>query len=237
MNVLELSGVSRRFGGLRALSDINLTLEQGPIVGLIGPNGAGKSTLFNTIVGLVRPSSGSILFEGQDITGKSTDEVVGSGVAKTSQTVQVFGGMTVLENVLIGAMLHHDMQMARAVALDTLDFLDLAQDAQRPARDLTLAGRARLELARALATEPRLLLVDELMAGLNELEVQETLDRLRRVNQERGVTLFIIEHNMRAIMSVSQRVIAMDFGEIIADGDPVTVSRDASVVAAYLGTG
>jgi branched-chain amino acid transport system ATP-binding protein len=238
MSLLELRGVSQRFGGLRALSDVSLDVEEAQIVGIIGPNGAGKSTLFNAIVGLIPPVAGTVRFDGEDVTGWPTHKVVARGLTKTSQNVQVFDEMTVLENVLVGAMLHESrVGEARSTALDQLRFLDLTRYANQAAQDLPLAVRARVELARALAVGPRLLLVDELMAGMNEAEVAEMLDRLRKANTERGVTLVVIEHNMQAIMEISHRVVAMDQGRVIADGDPNEVSRDRQVVEAYLGVG
>lgn len=238
MNLLELKGVSQRFGGLQALQDVHLSVREGEIVGIIGPNGAGKSTLFNAIVGLVPPVSGSIIFDGEEMSRLQTHAIASKGVIKTSQTVQVFGEMSVMDNVLVGAILHENqLKKAREIAKEQLNFLDLGKDIKRVANDLTLAGRAKLELARTLAAKPKLLMVDELMAGLNENEVREMLNRLFEINRKMGVTLLVIEHNMKAIMELSDRLIVMDHGKIIAEGDPLMVSNDAKVIEAYLGVG
>ena len=238
MSLLQLRGVSQRFGGLQALDGVDLTVEEGELIGIIGPNGAGKSTLFNAIVQLIPASSGQVLFRDVDITGRPVHRVVAMGLTKTSQTVQVFGEMSVLENVLIGALVHGgSVDDARAGAIEALEFIGLGARAGRAAADLTLADRARLELARALAARPSLLLVDEVMAGLTESEVNEMLTRLTKLNRDRGVTLLVIEHNMRAVMRLSGRVLAFEQGRLIADGDPLSVSREPRVIDAYLGVG
>lgn len=238
MSLLKLQGVSQRFGGLQALQDVSFSVERGQILGIIGPNGAGKSTLFNAIVGLIPPTAGSVRFGDEEITGSPAHKTVGLGLTKTSQNVQVFDEMTVLENVMVGSMLNErSLAAARIAAMEQLRFLGLERHAAQSAQDLPLAARAHVELARALATSPRLLLVDELMAGLSEVEVSETLDRLRTANEELGVTLMVIEHNMKAIMEISHRILAMDQGTVITEGDPTEVSRDARVIDAYLGVG
>ncbi len=236
--LLQLRGVCQRFGGLQALSEVTFSVQEGELVGIIGPNGAGKSTLFNATVQLVPPVAGEVRFAGEKVNGWPVHRVVAAGLTKTSQTVQVFGDMTVLENVLVGSLLRSpSMREARRQAVEDLEFIGLSPRASRPARDLTLADRARLELARALAVRPRLLMVDEVMAGLTESEVNDMLARLRSLNRDRGLTLLVIEHNMRAVMELSQRVLAFDQGELIADSDPLSVSRDPRVVESYLGVG
>jgi branched-chain amino acid transport system ATP-binding protein len=211
-------------------------IEKGEILGIIGPNGAGKSTLFNAIVMLVPPTSGRIHLDGQDLVRRKVHEVVQLGVGKTSQTVQIFGEMTVLQNATFGSLLHErHTHSAREAAMEELRFMDLAGYADLPAADLTLAQRATLELTRVLAVRPRVSLVDEVMAGLDELEVNQMLDRLTRINQERGITVLASEHTMRAIMHISHRILVPDYGQVIALGDPVSVSRDQRVVDAYLG--
>lgn len=236
MSLLELKGVNQRFGGLHALKDLTFKVEEGEVVGIIGPNGAGKSTMFNTIVGVTPATSGTVLFDGVDVTKKQTHDIVGTGLVKTSQTVQIFSDLTVLDNVVVGTILHiPKLREAREFAFEQLEFLGLEQYANLKASQLTLAYRARLELARALSLKPRLLMVDELMAGMTESEVSAMLELLLRMNSGRNVTLIIIEHNMRAIMHLSHRIIALIEGALAADGEPEAVSTDKVVVEAYLG--
>lgn len=236
MALLELQSVSQRFGGLHALRNVNMVVEEGQIVGIIGPNGAGKSTLFNTIAGVTPAVEGSIRFDQRDVTKCATYDIARLGLVKTSQTVQVFSDLSVLDNVVVGAILHTSrVHEAKKAAYEQLEFMGLQDVAHVRASELTLANRARLELARALALKPRVLMVDELMAGMTEIEVSETLRLLQRINRERQVTLLVIEHNMRAIMHLSHRIIALIQGMVVADGDPVEVSRNPTVVESYLG--
>jgi len=234
--ILRLEAVEQRFGGLHALKNVTFEVEEGEVLGLIGPNGAGKSTLFNAIVGVVPPVSGHVWFRGDDLVGLPVHQVVARGVAKTSQTVQIFGEMTALDNVAVAALTRHRrLSDAREAALNELEFWGLSDHAGKRAQDLTLAQRSTLELARALSLEPTILLVDEVMAGLNELEVDQMLERFGRANSQRGVTLVVIEHNMRALMKISDRILALDYGEIIALDLPEKVSTHPRVVEAYLG--
>jgi branched-chain amino acid transport system ATP-binding protein len=234
--ILRVDDVDQHFGGLHALKGVTFELEEGEILGVIGPNGAGKSTLFNAIVGVVPPVSGHVWFRDEDLVGLPTHRVMAKGVAKTSQSVQVFDEMTVLDNVAVAALLaSNTMKGSRAAAMEELQFWGLTAQAETLAQDLTLAQRSTLELARAMMLQPAVLLVDEVMAGLNEIEVDHMLDRLMLANRERGVTLMVIEHNMRALMRISSRILALDYGAVIALDDPVRVSKHERVVEAYLG--
>jgi len=235
-DILRVDRLSQRFGGLHALKEVSFDVIEGEILGIIGPNGAGKSTLFNAIVGVVPPVSGHVWFKDEDLVGVPPHEVMAKGVAKTSQSVQVFDEMTVLDNVAVAALLANDtIKSAREAARGELEFWGLQSYADVAAQDLTLAQRSTLELARAMMLHPAVLLVDEVMAGLNEVEVDQMLDRMMQANRERSVTLIVIEHNMRALMRISHRILALDYGAVIALGEPAEVSKNQRVVDAYLG--
>lgn len=234
--ILKVENVDQRFAGLHALKQVSFELVEGEILGIIGPNGAGKSTLFNAIVGTVPPVSGAIQFKGRNIVGMPTHQIAQLGVAKTSQTVQVFDEMTALDNVAVAALLNSaTVAAARAAAREELEFWGLEGHADTLAQDLPLAQRSLLELARAMMLHPRVLLVDEVMAGLNEVEVDDILDKLVRINRDRGVSLMVIEHNMRALMKISSQILALDYGAILTLGKPEEVSRHKQVIEAYLG--
>ncbi len=236
--ILRVESLEQRFGGLHALRAVSFEVEEGEILGVIGPNGAGKSTLFNAIMGVVPPVAGHVWFRDADVVGLPTHSVIGRGMAKTSQTVQIFGEMTALDNVAVAALTRHRaLAEARAAAREELAFWGLRTYQDTLAQDLTQAQRSTLELARALSLQPTVLLVDEVMAGLNEPEVDQMLERFVRANTERGITLIVIEHNMRALMKISHRILALDYGEVIALDDPETVSTHPRVVEAYLGGG
>ena len=237
--LLELRKVSRSFGGLTAVRVVDLQVEAGEIVGLIGPNGAGKTTLFNLITGTFRPNSGTILFEGADITGLSPHARCKHGIARTFQLVRPFPNLSLLDNVAVGSVYGRrpapSRRAAEAAARETLGMLGLLDRAQRPARTLTLVDRKRLELARALATHPKLLLLDELLAGLNPSEVLAAMDMVRRI-RDSGVTIIMVEHLVKALFGVSDRVAVLSAGEKICEGTPELVAQDTRVVDAYLGT-
>ncbi|MCM5570708.1 ABC transporter ATP-binding protein [Burkholderiaceae bacterium FT117] len=236
--MLEVAAVSKSFRGLRAVSDASLEVKQGEIVALIGPNGAGKTTLFNLVAGAMKPDSGSIRFLGDEIAGRRADEICDAGIGRTFQLVKPFADMTVLENAMVGGFRGTaDRQLARDRAARALESLDMWALRHRPASSLTLPDRKRLEVARALATEPKLLLLDEVMAGLRPTETDHMVAAFRRLNAEHGVTILLIEHVMRAVMALAQRVYVLHHGEIIAQGTPQQVTRDPRVLESYLGTG
>ncbi len=235
--LLEVRGVTKRFGGLVANADVSFAVEAGEIVGLIGPNGAGKTTLFNSLAGFFAPTAGTILLDGSPIAGLAPEAVAARGVARTFQIVRVFRSMTVTENVMVGAMLRHKgVAEARRIAGETLAFARLERRAGDVAQKLTVAEQKRVEVARALATEPRLLLLDEVMAGLTPSEVHDAMDLVRRI-RARGIACVVVEHVMEGIMPLADRILVLDAGRKIADGPPAAVASDPAVVRAYLGDG
>jgi branched-chain amino acid transport system ATP-binding protein len=233
--LLDVQKVSRRFGGLVANSDVSIRVEPGEIVGLIGPNGAGKSTLFNLIAGAIPPSAGRILLEGEDVTGLKAPQLCRRGVARTFQVVRSFDSMSVIDNVVVGALVRRaGTAAARRKASEVLEFTGLAGRAGAPAGELTPPEKRRLEVARALATEPKLLLLDEVMTGLTPAEAQRGVELVRRV-RDLGVTILMVEHVMEIVMPLVDRAIVLDLGRVLSEGKPAAVAADPKVIAAYLG--
>ncbi|MBX3529389.1 MAG: ABC transporter ATP-binding protein [Rhizobiaceae bacterium] len=233
--ILTLENVARRFGGLVALSDVSFSVPEAQILGIIGKNGAGKTTLFNLIAGRFAPSSGTIRFSGEDIGGRSASARAMAGIARTFQIPEPLPRLSVFENVLAGAFARiRDRSEAGRLAHETLNFCDLSAKADVASTELTVPELKRLEVARALATQPRLLLLDEVMAGLRPNEVDEAMVLCRRI-RDRGVTILFVEHVMRAVMNLCDRVVVLDQGRIIADGAPAAIRGDEAVIDAYLG--
>jgi branched-chain amino acid transport system ATP-binding protein len=235
--MLEVRGLSRAFGGLKAVDSVDLDVPRGAIVGLIGPNGAGKTTCFAAIAGFVRPDSGRVVLEGTDITGWPPHRIAAAGMVRTFQITQPFARLSVRENIMVGAYLRHpERAEAMRLAEDVANRVGMGRMLDMQAGDLTVAGRKRLELARALATEPRLLLLDEVMAGLNPTEIAEIVGVVRAIRAG-GVTILLIEHVMQAVMSLAERIHVLNQGRIVARGSPAEIAVDPVVVEAYLGHG
>jgi branched-chain amino acid transport system ATP-binding protein len=232
---LKIDGLSKRFGGLAANDDIHFSVEEGEIVSIIGPNGAGKSTLFNCVTGFYKPESGNVFFYGKDITRMRSDKVCNIGIARTFQIVEVISDMTVLENVTTGALLRYRrIEPAVEKAGEILTFTGLYEKKDFLGTELTIADKKRLEVSMALATQPRLLMLDESMAGLTKVELREIIDLIRKI-RNKGMTLIIVEHVMEAVMQISDRVVVLNSGKKIMEGTPKEVCSDREVIQAYLG--
>ena len=235
MALLEVTGITKRFGGLCAVNDLSLSLDKGQILGLIGPNGAGKTTAFNMISGFYKPDEGDITFEGKNITGLRPDQICKLGLTRTFQVVKPFPQLSVRDNVMVGAYNRtNDKKVARQKAEEIIEFLGMQEMEGMTASSLSVAYRKRLEVAKALATDPKIILLDEAMAGLRPIETDHMIDLVRQVSKQ-GIALLLVEHVMRVIMSLAERIVVIHHGEKIAEGEPQEIVHDKEVIDAYLG--
>ena len=235
--MLQVKNLTKRFGGLQALTQVTFDLPEGQILGLIGPNGAGKTTLFNVIDGVYKPEEGRIIFDGHDVTGKKPYHLARLGLARTHQIVRPLNELSVRENVMVGACFgraNAHLKDAAAIADEVLEFVGLAEKAEQLAGSLNVAQKKRLEMARAIASRPKLLLLDEVLAGLNPSEIAKMVETVKAI-RDRGITIIMIEHVMSAIMNVSDRILVLDFGKLIAEGTPEEIANNERVIQAYLG--
>ena len=251
MALLETTNVVKQFGGLIAVHKMNFTLEQGQIASIIGPNGAGKTTFFNTLTGIYKPEAGEIVFNNHKLVGLRPDQVVEHGIARTFQNIRLFGSMTVIENILVGMhtqlkqrgtdalfrsrYFHKEEAEAEKAAKDLMRYVGLRNVGNELARNLPYGGQRRIEIARALAAKPILLLLDEPTAGMNPNETEEAIRLFRRIRDDKGITVLLIEHDMRVVMNISERISVMDYGEKIAEGTPAEIRSNQRVIEAYLG--
>ena len=235
-SAISIQNISKQYGALQALQDVSLTIEPGEFFGLLGPNGAGKTTLFNLLMGLTTPTSGEVYLEGKKISGLKPHQICRLGMVKTFQNVALFPEMSVLENVLTGGLLRASVEEATALAKDSLAKVGMLEIANKKAADLTFPEKALVEMARALCTKPKVVLLDEVMAALNETEMDHILRLIKTLRDQEGITFIVIEHHMRAIMNLCERIVVLSFGQVIAEGTPLEIGANPEVISAYLGT-